>query len=149
METVANWQQDVEASFKRQDFMKLLGASIVKLEPGVVAIELRHQDELTQQHNLFHAGVSASIADSAGGYAAYSLFPSNSSVLTVSFNINLIRPAKGERLEAEATLSFSHHNRIRADPLRHWAADSHVHDRETRFCTLIRSITARVIPYKA
>ena len=42
-----------------------------------------HAEHLTQQHGFFHAGVSRSLADTAGGYAGFSLFPANSSVLTV------------------------------------------------------------------
>ena len=44
--------------------------------------------------------MTSAIADSAGGYAAYTLFPADSSVLTVEFKINLIAPADGERLIA-------------------------------------------------
>src|SRR5690606_25492558 len=55
---------------------------------------------LTQQHGFFHAGATSSIADSAGGYAGYTLFPENSSVLTIEFKINLVAPAKGDLLEA-------------------------------------------------
>ncbi|HLJ18830.1 MAG TPA: PaaI family thioesterase, partial [Stellaceae bacterium] len=47
-----------------------------------------------------HAGVTSAIADSAGGYAGYSLFPAGSSVLTVEFKINLLAPAAGERFIA-------------------------------------------------
>jgi acyl-coenzyme A thioesterase PaaI-like protein len=48
--------------------------------------------ELTQQHGYFHAGVSGAIADSACGYAAYTLMPADSSVLTVEYKMNLPRP---------------------------------------------------------
>ncbi len=46
------------------------------------------------------AGAASTIADSAGGYAGYTLFPAASSVLTVEFKINLIAPAHGEKLIA-------------------------------------------------
>ena len=42
------------------------------------------------------------IADSAGGYAAYSLFPADASVLTVEFKMSLVAPAAGEKLVASA-----------------------------------------------
>ncbi|MCC2110958.1 MAG: PaaI family thioesterase, partial [Hyphomicrobiales bacterium] len=38
--------------------------------------------------------------DSAAGYAAYSLFSADASVLTTEFKINLLAPAAGERLIA-------------------------------------------------
>lgn len=90
----------VRGSFQRQAFMSLLGASITALEPGRVEVTLPFRSELTQQHGFFHAGVTSTIADNAGGYAAYTLFPANSSVLTVEFKINLLAPAKGKALAA-------------------------------------------------
>lgn len=90
----------VRASFERQRFMRTLGARLVRLEPGLCEIELDYRLELTQQHEYLHAGACTSIADSAGGYAAYSLMPAGSSVLAVEFKVNLLEPAQGERFLA-------------------------------------------------
>jgi uncharacterized protein (TIGR00369 family) len=90
----------VRASFDRQTIMGLIGARLVRVAPGEVEIELPFRADLCQQHGFFHAGVSSTIADSAGGYAAYSLFPADASVLTVEFKINLLAPADGELLRA-------------------------------------------------
>jgi len=65
-------------------------------------IRVTFRDELTQQHNYFHAGVSGAIADSACGYAAYTLMPTGSSVLTVEYKLNLLAPAEGDELTARA-----------------------------------------------
>ena len=51
---------------------------------------------LLQQHGYFHAGVTTSIADSAAGYAAYTLFEPGAGVLTTELKINLLRPAVGD-----------------------------------------------------
>ncbi len=90
----------VRASFDRQRFMTLIGARMTRVEPGLVEIELPYRADLTQQHGFFHAGITATIADSAGGYAAYSLMPADASVLTTEFKINLLAPADGEFLRA-------------------------------------------------
>jgi uncharacterized protein (TIGR00369 family) len=90
----------VRASFGRQGVMRLIGAELARVEPGLVTIELAYRGDLTQQHGFFHAGVTSTIADSAGGYAGYTLFPAASSVLTVEYKINLLAPADGERLVA-------------------------------------------------
>ncbi len=90
----------VRASFARQGAMQLIGAVLARVEPGVATIELPYRADLTQQHGFFHAGMTSAIADSSAGYAAFSLFPATSSVLTVEFKINLIAPADGERLVA-------------------------------------------------
>jgi uncharacterized protein (TIGR00369 family) len=80
--------------------MRLIGAQMTRVEPGHVEIELPYRADLTQQHGFFHAGVTSTIADSAGGYAGYTLFPAESSVLTVEYKMNLVSPADGEKLVA-------------------------------------------------
>ena len=93
-----DFEARVRASFGRQAAMKLIGATLARVEPGLAAIELPYRADITQQHGLVHGGITAMIADTAAGYAAYSLFPAASSILTVEFKINLIAPADGERL---------------------------------------------------
>jgi uncharacterized protein (TIGR00369 family) len=95
-----DYARRVRDSFQRQPFMTKLGAAIKDIGPGCVEVTIPFRSELTQQHGFFHAGVTSSIADNAGGYAAYTLFPADSSVLTVEFKINLLAPAKGEELRA-------------------------------------------------
>ncbi|HEX7531091.1 MAG TPA: PaaI family thioesterase [Pyrinomonadaceae bacterium] len=93
---------DIEGSFARQPIMNLLGARLSLVEPGVVDITLPYRADLAQQHGYLHAGVIATIADSACGYAAYSLMPAGSEVLSVEFKVNLLRPAQGETFVARA-----------------------------------------------
>ena len=97
----AGYAERVRASFARQGAMALMGAELVAVEPGYCAIALVPRPEVSQQHGYVHAGVVSAIVDSAGGYAGYSLFPEESSVLTVEFKLNLLAPAAGERLVAE------------------------------------------------
>lgn len=95
-----DFAERVRASFGRQGIMSLIGARLVRVEPGEVQIELPFRPDLSQQHGFFHAGVTSTIADSAGGYAGFTLFPADASVLTVEFKINLLAPARGDRLVA-------------------------------------------------
>lgn len=95
-------ERRVRDSFARQGLMRYLGAEIAALVPSECEIRVPFRQELTQQHGYFHAGVTAAIADSASGYAAYSLMPSNYSVLTIEYKINLVAPAAGELLIARA-----------------------------------------------
>ena len=94
--------EDIEKSFAKQTIMSLIGAELARVEPGVVEIALPFRADLAQQHGYLHAGIVATIADSACGYAAYSLMPPNSEVLSVEFKVNLLRPAKGEHFVAVA-----------------------------------------------
>ncbi len=95
-----DWEAKLRESFARQRIMTTLGTELTRVEPGLVEIACDFQEGLAQQHGFFHAGVTSTLMDSAGGYAAFSLFPAGSAVLTVEFKINLLAPAAGSRLVA-------------------------------------------------
>jgi len=95
------YAERVRESFARQGAMRLIGAELVDVAPGYCAIALLPRAEVSQQHGYVHAGVVSAIVDSAGGYAGFTLFPADASVLTVEFKLNLLAPAAGERLVAE------------------------------------------------
>ena len=90
----------VRASFGRQAFMSTLGARLARVAPGEVEIELPVAEALTQQHGSVHAGAVTSVLDSAAGYAALSLMPADAAVVSVEFKVNLLEPARGERILA-------------------------------------------------
>ena len=90
----------VRDSFSKMAMMNLLGARISTVKPGLVEVRLAHRSELLQQHGLFHGGVTTTILDSAGGYAAFSLFRPGDEILTVEYKVNFIAPAIGEELIA-------------------------------------------------
>lgn len=94
--------QRVRVSFGEQRAMASIGASVSLVEPGAVDIVLPFRDDLTQQDGFIHAGIIAAIADSACGYAAYSLMPASARVLSIEFKVNLLAPAVGERMIARA-----------------------------------------------
>jgi|SRR5687767_4984378 len=93
---------EIKQSFARQTVMTLIGGELTRVEPGVIEITLPYRSDLTQQHGYVHAGIITTIADSACGYAAYTLMPPGSDVLAVEFKVNLLRPAKGETFVARA-----------------------------------------------
>ncbi|MCX7898069.1 MAG: PaaI family thioesterase [Rhodocyclaceae bacterium] len=95
-----HWREKVEKSFARQGIMAFLGAQLYDVWPGGCEIRLPFRPELCQQHGYFHAGVTATVVDSAAGYAGFTLMPAHTSVLTVEFKINLLAPADGEALIA-------------------------------------------------
>lgn len=90
----------VRDSFARQSFMALLGVTIERLAPGEADLRWPFAPQLCQQNGFLHAGVAASVADSANGYAAYTLASAGSDVLAVEFKINLLEPARGESFVA-------------------------------------------------
>ncbi|HEX5890487.1 MAG TPA: PaaI family thioesterase, partial [Pyrinomonadaceae bacterium] len=79
--------EEIKESFAKQTIMALIGGELTRVEPGVVEITLPYRADLTQQHGYVHAGIITTIADSACGYAAYTLMPAGSDVLAVEFKV--------------------------------------------------------------
>lgn len=92
-----DYEARVRSSFERQGVMKTIGATLTRVAPGEVVIDFAYDTSLTQQHGYIHAGVVTAVVDSACGYAAYTLMPPASEVLTVEYKVNFLSPAKGER----------------------------------------------------
>jgi uncharacterized protein (TIGR00369 family) len=83
------------ASFARQKAMTLIGARLTAVEPGATEIALPYREDLTQQKGFVHGGIIGMIADTACGYAAFSLMPADCSLVTVEYKINILAPARG------------------------------------------------------
>jgi len=96
----SEFERRVRDSFVRQTIMATIGARLAVVEPGRVVIELPYRADLCQQHGFIHAGIVGTVADSAGGYAGFSLMPADASVLSVEYHMHLLAPADGERLWA-------------------------------------------------
>jgi uncharacterized protein (TIGR00369 family) len=91
------FRERVTESFGRQRAMQTLGITITRLVPGEIELAMPYAQAFTQQHGFVHAGIVTTALDSACGYAAFSLMPADSEVLTVEFKTNLLAPAKGDR----------------------------------------------------
>jgi len=103
----------IRESFGRQKAMALIGARLGAVGPGAVEIELPFRDDLTQQKGFVHGGIIGMIADSAAGYAAFSLMPPGCSLVTVEYKMNILAPAtgslvaRGEVVKAGRTLTVA------------------------------------------
>jgi len=108
-----NFAVRIRASFGRQKAMGLIGASLKVVEPGQVEVALPYRDDLTQEKGFIHGGIIGMIADTACGYAAYSLMPADCSLVTVEYKINILAPARaslvarGEVVRAGRTLTVT------------------------------------------
>lgn len=99
-----NFEARVRQSFAMQPAMVTVGGILTIVAPGYVEIELPVSDKVLQQHGWVHGGVTGMIADSACGYACYSLMPASASPSTVEYKINMLAPAKGDKLIARGTV---------------------------------------------
>lgn len=97
-----DFEARVRHSFAQQAVMSTIGARLLRVAPGEVDVELPFRADLTQQNGFLHAGIVATILDSACGYAAFTLMPADAGVLSIEFKVNLLAPAQGERIVARA-----------------------------------------------
>ena len=122
-----HFAERVRASFGRQRAMTLIGATLTRVEAGCVEIALAYRDDLTQQKGYIHGGILGMIADTACGYAAFSLMPADCSLVTVEYKINILTPAqcslvaRGEVVKPGRTLTIARAE-IMAEDGRHVAA---------------------------
>lgn len=97
-----DWQAKTRAGYAAQVFMETVGARLDVVAPGRVVISAPFADRLTQGNGFLHAGVVTTLLDNACGWSAFTLMAPGKGVLTVEFKVNLLRPAVGERLVADA-----------------------------------------------
>jgi uncharacterized protein (TIGR00369 family) len=100
-------EERVRAGFDSQKLMGLIGARLVRVAAGECEIEIPMREDLGQQDGFMHAGIVTTVLDNACGYAAYSLMPPGSRLLSVEFKVNLLAPAKGELVRAVANVKRS------------------------------------------
>lgn len=89
---------------ENQAFSRLLGTELVLFEEGRAELELVIRDELKQQHGFVHGGVISYLADNCLTYAGGSVLGNS---VTAEYKINYLRPAKGERLLARASIIYA------------------------------------------
>ena len=133
-----NYRQRVQQGFDGQPFMRHLGATLDSVSEGACEISVPFSELLTQQHGFFHAGVTATLADNAAGFAAYSLMADDEQPLTVEFKINLLEEAVGERLTARAEV-IRNGRTLKVSQVEVFVADAGV---ETRIAIAIVTVIA-------
>ena len=100
----ALYESRVRQCHSHQAVMKLLGVTITRVQAGMVELQMPSRANLTQQHGYIHAGIVATVLDSACTYAALTLMPANMTVLTVEYKINMLAPANGQSLIVKASV---------------------------------------------
>jgi len=91
-------QHRVQRSFERQGLMRHLGAELLRVVPGECVLTLPYSDKVTQQQGAFHGGAIGALADIAGGYAALTMAPEGTEVVSVEYKINFLAACQGGEL---------------------------------------------------
>jgi uncharacterized protein (TIGR00369 family) len=95
-------RQRIAALHSQTPFARLLGIAVTGAGPGWCETRLEVRPELLQQTGVVHAGVQATLADHSAGLAASTVLDPDSTVVSVEFKVNLLRPAADERLTCRA-----------------------------------------------
>ena len=90
----------IRASFARQNMMQTMGAELAQIDDGEVIITAPILPGSRQQHGVAHAALTFAIGDTAAGYAALTMLPSDQEVMTAEIKINLLSPGQGDYLRA-------------------------------------------------
>lgn len=90
------FSQRVCDGFDEQGIMGHIGARLGEVRCGYCEIELPYSYAVSQQHGFIHGVVVDSIADSAGGFTAFSLMGGDG-VLAVEYKLN--RTAAAEEVD--------------------------------------------------
>src|SRR3990167_7138753 len=92
-------RQQLEQVIAITPFAQLMGATIREFGNGVAEFEIEVKPELMHQHHGFvHGAIVGFMADSACAWAEASLA---GDVVPADYQLNLLAPAKGERLRAQ------------------------------------------------
>ena len=90
----------IRAINETAEFNRWCGLEVVSAAPGLVEITMPWRKEAGQYTGFLHAGLVATLIDTACGYAAATKV--GPSVLAAHFSVNCLRPAIGERFVARA-----------------------------------------------
>jgi uncharacterized protein (TIGR00369 family) len=84
----------------RQHFMHLIGADFTRIEEGRVEAELTLEQKHQQNLGFAHGGLVATMADLVAGFAAVTLVPEGTGVVTVELKTSYLHPGIGQKLRA-------------------------------------------------
>jgi uncharacterized protein (TIGR00369 family) len=128
----------IRHSFAAQSMMTTLGAELLEITAGLVRIAAPILPGARQQQGFGHAGLTFSIGDSAAGYAALTMLPLDMEVVTAEIKINLLAPARADRLIATG--------RVIKPGKRLSIVTAEVHAEENGVQTLIAILQGTMVP---
>jgi acyl-CoA thioesterase len=90
-----------QSRLKLSNFSVLLGLEVEKLYEGGAVLGMTVNQDHRQIHNVVHGGVLATLADTAGAIAAYTVSAVGAELATIELKINYLLPIAEGKVEAE------------------------------------------------
>ncbi len=78
--------------FSQNLFARLLGMKLLEIEDGSATIELEVRDDLRQAQGLLHGGATATLIDTATGFATSTLIERGQRFSTIDLTVHYMRP---------------------------------------------------------
>lgn len=97
----------LEALRKRMEslpFNNLVGITVDEVHDDGVTISCEFREELMNMHRTVHGGVTATLADVAGGFATMWRYGADRLATTVDLKLNYLAPIKGPRVIARGRI---------------------------------------------
>lgn len=94
----------LKALFTTIPFPRFLGMTLEKLAAGEARVALPAARELRQYQGIVHGGALAALADTAATFAAMTLLPEDTDLVTIEFKINFLRAADRGRTFAHGSI---------------------------------------------
>jgi uncharacterized protein (TIGR00369 family) len=94
------YPQLIAEKLTRQHFMRHLGFTLTRINPGYIEAEAQLIEELRQQDGKVHGGVTATAADLVTGFAAFTLVKPDDRVVTSDLKISYFAPGIGDKIFA-------------------------------------------------
>jgi uncharacterized protein (TIGR00369 family) len=107
---VSSDERGLAELFRKAPITVLLGQQLLRCDAGVAEAELPHKRDFEQGFGITHGGIVATIADTAGFFAAASLV--GPGLATVEFKINLVAPVRQETLRATGSVVHRGHRLV-------------------------------------
>jgi uncharacterized protein (TIGR00369 family) len=86
---------------KLSRFNMLVGFEVEQLWEGGSVLSMTVQDHHRQIHGVVHGGVTAALADTAAAFAAYTVVPKGTELVTIELKINYLLPIPEGKVRAE------------------------------------------------
>ncbi len=123
----------IRESFAAQTMMTSLEATLDALGEGRCQISAPILEGFRQQHGFGHAALTFALGDTAAGYAALTRMGPTQEVLSAELKVNLLAPARGDRLRAEGQVLRAGRRLVTVEA-RVWAIDG---TRETQIAAFL------------
>ncbi len=94
----------IKEKMAHNHFMNHLGFKATSIAAGKVEGILEIKPEHKQQIGFLHGGVSATLADLAAGFAAFTLIKEGQTLVTIELKISYLNPGIGEKALAIGTV---------------------------------------------